>query len=155
MDMFKTIKNCEVGLTITSTDDDISRFFEVNAPPVSLRFKALKTLNEHHIKTYAFVGPLFPHYLETPEKIEEIFKTIKEVGTQELYVEQLNLSTYIRTRLTNYLKTKNPDFLEKYYLKKSKLIDDALNELVLGFVKKYTLQLRLNEVITHDQLPLH
>ncbi|MBN1783516.1 MAG: hypothetical protein JW812_00945 [Alphaproteobacteria bacterium] len=42
MDLFKQFKNIEVGLTITSTEDDISRFMEVRASGVKSRLHALK-----------------------------------------------------------------------------------------------------------------
>src|SRR3989344_3817317 len=39
IDLFKQFNNVEVGLTVTSTDDTISRYFEKYAPDVSKRFK--------------------------------------------------------------------------------------------------------------------
>lgn len=42
INIFKKLENVSVGLTITSTEDGISRYFEKYAPAVSRRFAALK-----------------------------------------------------------------------------------------------------------------
>jgi DNA repair photolyase len=49
-----------VGITITTDDDEIERFFEPQAPPIDARIHALKMLHENGVKTYAFIGPLLP-----------------------------------------------------------------------------------------------
>ena len=42
IDVLKKLKNVEVGFTITSTDDAVSRYFEKFAPNVTDRLKAMK-----------------------------------------------------------------------------------------------------------------
>jgi len=60
VDLIKEFKEIEVGITITTDDDEIERFFEPQAPPISARIHALKMLHENGVKTYAFIGPLLP-----------------------------------------------------------------------------------------------
>ncbi|GBE06338.1 MAG TPA: radical SAM protein [Nitrospirae bacterium] len=52
--------NAEVGITITTDDDSIRRIFEPNAPVISARIEALKTLHKKGIDTYVFIGPCLP-----------------------------------------------------------------------------------------------
>lgn len=59
LDVIKKIPNVEIGITITTSDDRLSRFLEVRAPSANSRLKTLKTLNEAGIKTYVFVGPFY------------------------------------------------------------------------------------------------
>ncbi len=99
IDVLKRFKHAVVGFTITSTDDKISRYFEKYAPNVSDRFAALKKLNEAGITTYAFLGPLLPHFVAQKDELEKIFIKLNEVGTKDIYVEHLNLSGYIKGRL--------------------------------------------------------
>ena len=61
-DILKTIPQVEVGLTITTTDDAMSKALEFNAPGATNRLKALEKLNKQGFATYAFIGPLLPHY---------------------------------------------------------------------------------------------
>jgi len=63
LSILKRLKNVDVGLTITSTNDQISRYFEKFAPSLSSRLETLKKLNEEGIKTYSFFGPLLPHFV--------------------------------------------------------------------------------------------
>jgi DNA repair photolyase len=60
MDILKTLAGAEVGLSVTTDDDSIRAAFEPGAPSVGLRIKALATLRENGIKTYAFIGPVLP-----------------------------------------------------------------------------------------------
>ena len=69
-----------VGVTIISTGDSISRYFEKYAPSVSQRFNALKKLNENGLRTYAFIGPLLPHFVAKPKELEEIFQNLLKLG---------------------------------------------------------------------------
>jgi DNA repair photolyase len=74
IDLFKKLKHVGVGITVTSTDDSISRFFEKYAPSATDRFKALKKLNKEDVQTYAFIGPLLPHFVAYQDELESLFK---------------------------------------------------------------------------------
>lgn len=54
---FKTI---EVGLTITTDDEQFAKYFEPGAPSINKRIDALAKLHAAGIQTYAFIGPLLP-----------------------------------------------------------------------------------------------
>jgi DNA repair photolyase len=60
LDILKTLAGAEVGLSVTTDDDSIRAAFEPGAPSIGLRIKALATLRENGIKTYAFIGPVLP-----------------------------------------------------------------------------------------------
>jgi DNA repair photolyase len=70
LDLLKQFKELEVGITITTDDDEIRKIFEPHASPIEARIQALKTLSKAGLKTYAFIGPLLPMNPEgLPEKI--------------------------------------------------------------------------------------
>jgi DNA repair photolyase len=60
LDIFKEAKNLEVGLSITSANDDIRKIFEPNAPPIMARLRALESLHRNGIKTYVMIAPILP-----------------------------------------------------------------------------------------------
>jgi DNA repair photolyase len=61
LDLFKRFGDrVEVGLTVTTDDESMRRLFEPHAPAVALRVKALRTLRERGVATYAFIGPVLP-----------------------------------------------------------------------------------------------
>lgn len=151
IDVFKKLKHVTVGLTVTSTDDNISRFFEKHAPKVSERFQALELLNKSGIKTYAFVGPLLPHYAANKEELEKVFQRLVEVGTKDVFIEHLNLSTYIKNRLLNELKDVDRNIIKKFYFSQSKTYRDVLNKIILELVDKYKMNLLTEIVIYHKE----
>lgn len=50
----------EVGMTVTTADDNVRRLFEASAPPVKERIRALEKLHFAGIKTFAMIAPLLP-----------------------------------------------------------------------------------------------
>ncbi|MCX6329074.1 MAG: radical SAM protein [Bacteroidia bacterium] len=60
MDILKGAKDFEVGLTITTADDEIRKLFEPNAPPVKERLSTLDELHRSGIRTYAMIAPILP-----------------------------------------------------------------------------------------------
>ncbi|CCG41391.1 SPL family radical SAM protein [Magnetospirillum molischianum] len=139
----------DVGVTITSTDDAISRAFEVHAPSASSRIEVLRTFNNAEIPTYAFIGPLFPHFRFLPNKLEELFSRIAETGTKRIYVEQINLSAYIRKRLDTAMRESAPDLVAAYTSADEAEHRRALEEMVQSMAPRHGLTIRRSTVIDH------
>ena len=151
IDVLKRFQQAVVGLTVTSADDGISRYFEKYAPPVSERFEALKKLNLAGIKTYAFIGPLLPHFVADEAGMEKVFHKLVEAGTKDIYVEHLNLSSYIRGRLMDEMKGTDKKIVAKFYSSQSKAYREDLEKLVKKLVDKYHMTLLLDLVIFHRE----
>lgn len=60
MDIFRKMKNIEVGLSITTANDDIRKIFEPKAPPVGERLNAVGLLHQNGIRTYVMIAPILP-----------------------------------------------------------------------------------------------
>jgi len=60
MDIFKKSKDIEVGLSITTADDEIRKIFEPNAPSIMERLRAVETLHQNGIRTYVMIAPMLP-----------------------------------------------------------------------------------------------
>jgi DNA repair photolyase len=138
-----------VGVTVTTTDDAISRTFEAHAPLASVRIEILRAFNDAGIPTYAFVGPLFPHFRFVPDQLERLFHDIREAGTTQVYVEQINLSPYIRRRLDGVMDTAAPELASAYASADADEHRRVLEELVGEMIRSFGLQLRLNRVLDH------
>lgn len=139
--VLKHIRDVEVGLTITSTDDKISRYFEKDAPPASARIETLRKLNLAGIQTYAFVGPLLPHFVSKKKELKKILDAIYKAGTRRLFIEHINLKPYIRERMLKELKGMELDFLQDFYSSQSKDYRKKLDEIIYDLLKEYDFQL--------------
>ncbi len=151
IDVFKRLKHVIVGLTVTSTSDGISRYFEKNAPGVTVRLEALKKLNSEGIKTYAFIGPLLPHFVAQSKELEKLFGAIKKTGTNDIFIEHLNLAKYIRQRLLTEMKDTDKDILEKFYSSQSKDYRTELEAKIKMLIDKYKMNLLKDMVISHKE----
>jgi len=60
MDIFKKSTKIEVGLSITTSNDEIRKVFEPNAPSIMKRLRSIETLHQNGIKTYVMIAPVLP-----------------------------------------------------------------------------------------------
>lgn len=86
LDLFKQMKNFEIGLSISVLDEAAYRF-EPGASHPSKRMEALKTLHDAGIKTHVFIAPILP-YISQPL---EIIRAVKN-DVDYILVDSLNLS---------------------------------------------------------------
>ena len=153
INLFKQFKNIEVGMTITGLDDNVSRFLEVYAPPVTSRIKALKELSDNHINTYAFVGPIVPYFINNEQKIKEIIDKLESVGVKTIWFEHLNLNSKIKARLDDYLKKESPKLIKEFENFDTKEYRDKLNKIIYQEMTDRKMKLGYQEVIYHKKLP--
>ena len=150
IDILKQIPNIEVGMTITTTDDELSRLLETRATTTSMRINTLKELNKAGIHTYVFIGPLLPHFRYKPELLDKLFASLVGADVNQVYIEHINLSPYIRKRLFDSLSG-HPELQEVYKEGSTEDHREALDKIVKELLHKYGLKLRLNDVIYHHK----
>jgi len=83
LDLFQEFEEMDVGFTITTDDERMTKLFEPNATPVKERLTALEKIHSFGIKTFAFVGPLLPG---NPEKLIEKL----EEKVDNIYIDKMN-----------------------------------------------------------------
>lgn len=127
IDLLKQFKSCEVGLTITSLDDNIRKEIEPFASPVEKRIEALKRLKQKGISAYVFIGPILP-FITDWKKIIEQTRTFADF----YMFENLNVRGSIWNSIKEWLKEKHPELLENYrqiYFKKNDYWNKVENEI--------------------------
>lgn len=68
-DLLKNSQKVEVGLTVTTAEDEIRRIFEPNAPSIQERLKTLGQLHSAGIRTFAMIAPLLPNAEDLPQHL--------------------------------------------------------------------------------------
>ena len=138
-------------MTVTTTDDQLSRFLEVHAPLTSRRLSTLKALHAEGITTYTFVGPLLPHFRYQPDLLDALFASLAGAGVRSVYVEHMNLKPYIRKRLWETLQHESSEVQAVYSGASTTEHRKVLDDLVVKLMAKYQLTLRLAEVLYHNE----
>jgi DNA repair photolyase len=68
-DLFKKSDKIEVGLSVTSADDEIRKLFEPGAPSIKERIRAVEKLHLAGIRTFAMIAPMLPGAEELPAQL--------------------------------------------------------------------------------------
>lgn len=153
IDIFKKIKNISVGFTVTTLDDKVSRFLEVEAPSVSDRIKAIKKLNKNGIYTYAFIGPIFPYFIQNKREINELLDELQKAGVKEVWFEHIHLNSAVKARLFEYLEKENPKVLLEFQRADNIEYRQELEKIIHQCLEGRNLKLGLDKIIYHRDLP--
>ncbi len=149
IDLLAKLAQGEVGMTVTSTDDRVSRVLEVRAPTTSRRLHALAQLHDAGIPTYAFVGPLLPHFADRPDLLDDLFRGIAATGVKEVYVEHLNVKRYILDRLRPVVATEPVEIRTAYASVRDVARRARLEASVIELLAVHQLTMRLGAVLEH------
>jgi DNA repair photolyase len=102
IDLFTRIKDIRIGFSIGTQDEAVKRLFEPRSPAIRARVEALRTLHEHGVQTYVFIGPMLPM------DSFEVFSMLKGIVSGVL-IDRMNyskkvISIYRRSGLERYLE---------------------------------------------------
>lgn len=90
IDVLRDLEDVEVGMTLTTTDDDVSRRYEPGASPASRRLAALTRLSHAGLRTWAFVAPVLPYHSDSYEATKLLLAKILEAGVTRIMVDRFN-----------------------------------------------------------------
>lgn len=153
IDLLKQLNRVNVGMTITSTDDKVSKLFEKDAPPASVRVKTLAKLNLAGLPTYVCVSPLLPHFVAQKERLYKLLKSIKDAGTDFVFIEHINLSGVKMRRLLSEIKDKiEPEIIEEILNSQTEEYKRKLEKIVNDIVREVGLEVWNGGVIDHEKV---
>ena len=137
IDLFRRL-GCEVGMTITTLDENNARNFEPNATPPMKRLDVLSYLKVSGLKTYIFFGPLLPFISDID--LERTVSRLAAARPNKIMVDRLNIKG------TNHWKSMKA-FLDKNYPGMSDKWEDVLHtqndyydklkQTLIGLFNKY------------------
>lgn len=138
---------------IISTDNNYSRILETNAPLVKARINTLKKLNENNIKTYAFIGPIIPQYMQSISKLECLFQELQGIGVKEVYMEFMNLGIMKNNVIATLKKEIGVEDTNNFVmsLNDNNYINQC-SETIKELLHKYNIKLKLNTIMEHKKL---
>jgi DNA repair photolyase len=144
IDVIRDFGEKEVGLTITTLDNEASAVLEPGASLPGERLDALKRLTDAGITTWAFVGPIVPGFVDD-ERLADIMARIKDAGASKVLVDRLRLKPGLWQRMEPALAAR-PDVLDacRHALFKDQRINDKLLEQAVTICKEIGLECQLS-----------
>ena len=152
IDVLTRLKNVSIGCTVTTLDDRLSRFFEGNAPPVSARITALKTLHDAGISTYAFVGPILPNVLTNKEEIIRLLDALEDAGVGKVWFEHIHLQGPVKARFFEFLEKENAELIALFAKSDSPEYRDRLDTMIHEAMKGRKMKMAMGQVIYHKAI---
>ncbi|MDD2666805.1 MAG: radical SAM protein [Methanocellales archaeon] len=70
-ELLREFDEIEVGLTITTADENIRKIFEPKAPPIKQRIETLEKLHSAGIRVFAMIAPILPKAEVLVEQLSE------------------------------------------------------------------------------------
>jgi len=111
LDLLSQLGCCEVGMSFSTSEDQVRRVFEPRTSSIKQRLEALRRIKEAGIKTYAFLGPILPGLTN----LEAMFGYFTEAGVDLVMAENLNMEGAIFPSLISAIQNHYPDLTELYY----------------------------------------
>ena len=103
----------DVGVTLTTVDEDVRRILEPGASPVGDRLDVLRRAKAAGLTTYVFAGPLFPFLCDGSREVDALFRAIAAAGVDYLFVDKLNPKAQLWPSLKAALSAHAPHTVRK------------------------------------------
>ncbi|KKM71777.1 hypothetical protein LCGC14_1427230 [marine sediment metagenome] len=139
IDLFKKFKNIEVGISISTLNEEFAQILERGASKPSERFAALKEIYKSGIQTYIFISPFFPEITDFKAIIRETVDY-----TNNYSFENLNFRPHNIPRIMKTIKKYYPNFLSKYKeIRKDSSYWDFLEDEIRSHCEKLKLHYKI------------
>jgi len=136
IDLFKKFHDLEVGISISTLNENFAKIIEKGASRPIERLNALKEIHENGIKTYTFISPFFPYITDYKAIIEQTLDY-----TDSYMFENLNFRPHNIPRIMKIIKEYHLDLLLKY---KEIQKDQGYWDILENEIKDYCENKKLN-----------
>ncbi len=128
IDLF-TEMDVDVGMTVTSMNNEFRDRFEPGTPTIEERLSALKKMNDSGVNTWAFIGPLIPGENDDIIQLEELVESLNAVGVYELYLDKLNMRDGIWSRFEQVLDEDRVNRYREIYSQRNRYFQERKERL--------------------------
>ncbi len=142
-DLIKKL-DIELGISINGLDEKFSRVVEPVASPPKIRIETLRLAKKKGIRIFGFISPVTIF-----TDLEKLFKELKEVGCEYVWVEIINRRKSTRDKMLPVIKKNFPERFEEFKEMFDNYDDfcEKVRKEARMLEKKYKLKIR--EVVVH------
>ncbi|VVB93300.1 Radical SAM superfamily protein [uncultured archaeon] len=110
MDLLKRFSNIEVGLTLTSLDEEVREKLEPGASSAEERLRALSELSKNGVSTWVFLGPVMPYITDAQALVD----AISALGPKYVLVDRLRIKDGVWDGVKEFIRVFDPGLLPAY-----------------------------------------
>ena len=114
LDLLKKLKMVDVGITITTLDEEVRKVLEPKSSSSMERLEALKKLAQEGIDTWAFFGPVLPSFSDSLDKIEELWIAFSQAEVSQVLIDTTNLYPKVYSNIKRMLRSSHPELIDRY-----------------------------------------
>ncbi|MCP8307206.1 MAG: radical SAM protein [archaeon] len=93
----------DVGVTITTLDDDLARKLEPRAPSPRSLIQVIEEFYDKGVNTWIFLGPIIPEINDDDDSILQIIDLAKKTKSEIIY-DKLNLRPWVLDSMASFLE---------------------------------------------------
>lgn len=112
LELIKKFSVKDVGVTITTLDNELIKKYEPYSSSVKERLEILEKFAQANVDTWAFIGPVMPYI--TNSNLELLINKIAVTGTKRIIVDRLRLKKGVWNRIKEFLSSYNPNLIPEY-----------------------------------------
>lgn len=113
-DILRAYEHCEVGCTLTTTDEHLRFQIEPGASPTFERIRALEEACNRGIKAWAFLGPFMPELSDTDEALDSLISAVSGIPLAFIYADKLNPKPGVWSSVSRFIRRYHPELLAFY-----------------------------------------
>ncbi|MEW6070700.1 MAG: radical SAM protein [Candidatus Thermoplasmatota archaeon] len=114
LEIIKKFSEKDVGVTITTIDEELRKKYETYSSTVEERFEALEKFAHAGIETWVFIGPVMPYITDRNNNLEKLIDKIALTGTKRIIVDRLRLKKGTWGNIKEFVLENYPELLPKY-----------------------------------------
>lgn len=103
-----------IVVTVTTTDEALSRKLEPSTCSIARRFQAIEKLAAAGIAVAVLMAPVFPVLTDSREQMESVVRAAADAGACYFIADVLNLRSSARQYFLPYMQETFPDLLPRY-----------------------------------------
>ena len=104
----------DLGMTLTTLDDRLSRIVEPGASTGRERLEALRDAAARGIEVWAFLGPFLPGLTDTRENLEPLLAAVATLPLSHVYTDRVNFRSGVASSLRAMARQHFPHLLREW-----------------------------------------
>ncbi|MDI6644034.1 MAG: radical SAM protein [Methanobacteriaceae archaeon] len=110
LDIIKKFQKKEVGISISTLDEDLRKKLEPSAPSIQSRLNTLNRIHKQGVRNYLFISPIFPYLTDW----KQIIDLTRDYVDYYMF-ENLNVIGSVWPSVKKFLDENHPGLTEEYH----------------------------------------